>query len=122
MKQIKWFWIFLVGISLELIYGVYITFIKWYESGVIVDLFSINLLIFIGGCIIGNMVNSRYVLQGALVGVVAALFYVGATLNMVIDGNLPIDFAYFREGILKIISGALGGYAMYKIQLLKGKK
>ena len=110
MKNILWLRIVLTGLGLEVLYGLYITFIRWYDSTTFFNLLSINILMLIGGYIVGRKAASNRVLQGALVGVVGASFYVIATLSMVTKGQLAVDLSYFLEHFLKIASGALGGY------------
>jgi len=53
---------------------------------------------------VGRGVSSRFVLHGVLVGVVAALLYVGLTRAQ------PEPFAYVVAHVLKILGGAAGGF------------
>jgi putative membrane protein (TIGR04086 family) len=53
---------------------------------------------------VGRRIDSRFVLHGILVGVVAALIYVGLTLAR------PEPLAYLAAHGLKIIGGAAGGF------------
>jgi putative membrane protein (TIGR04086 family) len=53
---------------------------------------------------VGRRVNSRLVLHGALVGVVATLLYVGLTLGR------PEPPVYIAAHVLKILGGAAGGF------------
>jgi putative membrane protein (TIGR04086 family) len=60
-------------------------------------------------CLLGALwvcrrVESRFVLHGILVGVVAALFYIGLTRLQ------PEPLAYIIAHVLKLGGGALGGY------------
>lgn len=55
---------------------------------------------------VGRGLTSRFVLHGALVGVVAALLYVALTLAR------PEPFAYLAAHGLKILGGAGGGFVM----------
>jgi putative membrane protein (TIGR04086 family) len=52
---------------------------------------------------VGRSVESRFVLHGALVGVVATLLYVALSLGK------PEPFAYLVAHVLKILGGAAGG-------------
>lgn len=52
---------------------------------------------------VGRRVDSRFVLHGILVGVVATLLYVGLTLGR------PEPLAYLVAHVLKILGGAAGG-------------
>jgi putative membrane protein (TIGR04086 family) len=53
---------------------------------------------------VGRRVNSRLVLHGALVGVVATLLYVGLNLGR------PEPTAYLVAHVLKIVGGAASGF------------
>jgi hypothetical protein len=53
---------------------------------------------------VGRGVGSRFVLQGALVGVVATLVYLALTRAQ------PEPFAYVVAHVLKILGGAAGGF------------
>jgi hypothetical protein len=53
---------------------------------------------------VGRGVDSRLILHGALVGVVATLLYVGLTRAR------PEPFAYLVAHALKILGGAAGGF------------
>jgi putative membrane protein (TIGR04086 family) len=53
---------------------------------------------------VGRVLDSRFVLHGALVGVVAALLYVGLTRAR------PEPVAYLIAHALKILGGAAGGF------------
>jgi len=54
---------------------------------------------------VGRRVDSRLVLHGILVGVVATLLYVGLTRGR------PEPTAYLVAHVLKILGGAAGGFA-----------
>jgi putative membrane protein (TIGR04086 family) len=53
---------------------------------------------------VGRRINSRFILHGTLVGVVAALIYVGLTRAQ------PEPFAYIVAHALKLAGGACGGF------------
>lgn len=53
---------------------------------------------------VGRGLTSRFILHGALVGVVATLLYVALTLAR------PEPFAYLAAHGLKILGGAVGGF------------
>jgi putative membrane protein (TIGR04086 family) len=53
---------------------------------------------------VGRRVDSRLVLHGTLVGVVATLLYVGLTLGR------PEPSVYLVAHVLKILGGAAGGF------------
>jgi hypothetical protein len=58
---------------------------------------------FLFGLGVARGIESRFVLHGALVGVVATLLYVAITLGH------PEPFAYLVAHVLKILGGAAGG-------------
>ena len=59
---------------------------------------------FLGALWACRRVESRFVLHGVLVGVVAALFYIALT------GFRPEPFAYVIAHALKLVGGAAGGW------------
>jgi len=59
---------------------------------------------FLGALWVGQRIESRFVLHGLLVGVVAALFYIALTRFR------PEPLAYVIAHVLKLIGGAVGGY------------
>ena len=61
------------------------------------------LMCFLFALWVGRGIESRFVLHGVLVGVVATLLYVGLTLAR------PEPFAYIVAHVLKILGGAAGG-------------
>ena len=61
------------------------------------------LMCFLFAIWVGRHVESRFILHGTLVGVVATLIYVGLTLAR------PEPFAYIVAHGLKILGGAAGG-------------
>lgn len=58
---------------------------------------------FLFGWWVGRRVESRFVLHGVLVGVVATVLYIVLTLGQ------PEPFAYYLAHMLKIVGGAAGG-------------
>jgi putative membrane protein (TIGR04086 family) len=58
---------------------------------------------FLAALWVGRKVESRFILHGTLVGVVAALIYVGLTRAQ------PEPFAYIVAHALKLVGGACGG-------------
>ena len=59
---------------------------------------------FFGGLWVGRGIRSRFVLHGVLVGVVAALIYIGLTRAQ------PEPLAYIVAHVLKLVGGACGGF------------
>jgi uncharacterized membrane protein YdcZ (DUF606 family) len=53
---------------------------------------------------VGRRIESRFILHGTLVGVVAALIYVALTRAQ------PEPFAYIVAHALKLVGGACGGF------------
>ena len=58
----------------------------------------------LGALWVGRRIESRFILHGTLVGVVAALIYVGLTRAQ------PEPFAYLVAHALKLVGGACGGF------------
>lgn len=63
---------------------------------------------------VGRGVSSRFVLQGALVGVVATLVYLGLTRAQ------PEPSAYVLAHVLKILGGAAGGFVARHLRGMDG--
>src|SRR5262249_19064544 len=63
---------------------------------------------FLGALWACRRVESRFVLHGVLVGVVAALFYITLT------GFRPEPLAYVIAHVLKLAGGAVGGWAVQR--------
>jgi putative membrane protein (TIGR04086 family) len=62
------------------------------------------LFCFLGALWVGRKLESRFVLHGVLVGIVAALFYIALTKLQ------PEPLAYIVAHVLKLAGGAAGGY------------
>ena len=58
----------------------------------------------LGALWVGRRIESRFILHGTLVGVVAALIYIGLTRAQ------PEPFAYILAHALKLVGGACGGF------------
>ena len=71
------------------------------------------LFCFFGALWVGRKLESQFVLHGILVGVVAAVFYIGLTRLQ------PEPLAYIVAHVLKLAGGAAGGFAAQrrKVQL-----
>ena len=65
---------------------------------------------FVGALWVGRGVRSRFILHGALVGVVAAVMYVGLTRAH------PETLAYVAAHGLKLLGGACGGFVAARRQ------
>ena len=62
------------------------------------------LFCFLGALWVGRKLESRFVLHGVLVGIVAALFYIALTKLQ------PEPMAYVIAHVLKLAGGAAGGF------------
>jgi len=61
------------------------------------------IMCFLGALWVGRQIESRFILHGTLVGLVAALIYVALTRAQ------PEPFAYIMAHALKLAGGACGG-------------
>jgi putative membrane protein (TIGR04086 family) len=68
----------------------------------------------LGALWVGRRIESRFVLHGTLVGVVAALIYVGLTRAQ------PEPLAYIVAHALKLIGGACGGFVARRCRFKLG--
>jgi putative membrane protein (TIGR04086 family) len=66
---------------------------------------------FLGALWVCRGIESRFVLHGTLVGVVAALIYVALTRAQ------PEPFAYIVAHVLKLVGGACGGFVTQRRRL-----
>jgi putative membrane protein (TIGR04086 family) len=66
---------------------------------------------FLGALWVGRRIESRFILHGTLVGVVAALIYVALTRAQ------PEPFAYVVAHALKLLGGACGGFVAQRRRL-----
>jgi hypothetical protein len=84
-------------------------------------------VVVIGGCFIfmllgalwvGRKIESRFVLHGILVGVVAIVYYVIRTLPVVFRGEYPMNYwqAVLWGHTPKILGGIVGGYIAGKLK------
>jgi putative membrane protein (TIGR04086 family) len=106
-----WLRIVLTGLAMEFIYGLYISFIRWYEPSILTSVIALGFLMVIGGYLVGRKANSKHLIQGALVGLVGVLFYVFIMIIMQPDsGQVSSDLQFWLENLAKIGGGAIGGY------------
>ena len=68
------------------------------------------IMCFLGALWVGRRIESRLILHGTLVGVVAALIYVALTRAQ------PEPFAYIVAHALKLVGGACGGFVAQRRQ------
>jgi putative membrane protein (TIGR04086 family) len=62
------------------------------------------LFCFLGALWVGRRIESRFIVHGALVGVVAAIIYI------ILSRAQPEPFAYIVAHALKLAGGAFGGF------------
>ncbi|MCB0599888.1 MAG: TIGR04086 family membrane protein [Saprospiraceae bacterium] len=111
MKNIMWLRIILTGLAIEVIYGLYIGFIRWYEESILTSVLALVFLMVIGGYLVARKAHSKHLLQGALVGLVGVLFYiVVAAVLTPDDGQAFFGLQFWLEDLTKIGGGAFGGY------------
>jgi len=111
MKNILWLRIVLTGLAIEFGYGIYISFIRWYEPTILTSLVTLGGLMLIGGFLVGRKANSKHIIQGALVGFTGVLFYViVTTLMKPEEGQISSGLQVWLEHLGKISGGAIGGY------------
>lgn len=111
MKNIRWGWILLGGFLAELAVFVIVIPLSL-VAGQQSLLYSAPPASFAATVVFGLWVarkaRGRRVLHGALVGLVAALIYVGLTLGR------PEPIAYVIAHVLKVLGGAAGGFVTMK--------
>ena len=111
MRNIMWWRIVLTGLAVEIVFALYISFIRWYEPTMLTSIFTLGGLMLFGGFLVGRKANSKHIIQGALVGLTGVLFYVIVTKIMQPDEEqISSDLQVYLEHLVKISGGALGGY------------
>ncbi|MCB0668760.1 MAG: hypothetical protein KDC80_23210 [Saprospiraceae bacterium] len=119
MKNILWLRILITGLAMEFIYGMYISFIRWYEATMLTSLLALGFLMAIGGYLVARKADSKHLLQGASVGLVGVLFYLFVTTVLISDnGQVTYGLQFWLEDVAKIGGGVIGGY----IALRQGKR
>ena len=75
------------------------------------------LFMLLGALWVGRKIESRFVLHGFLVGVVAIVYYVIRTLPVVFRGEYPMNYwlAFLYGHTPKILGGIVGGYIAGKL-------
>jgi len=84
-------------------------------------------VVVIGGCFlfmllgalwVGRSIESRFILHGFLVGVIAIAYYVIRSLPVVFRGEYPMNYwlAFLYGHTPKIIGGLVGGYIAGKLK------
>ena len=114
MKSILWLRIIMTGLAMEITYGLYISFLRWYEESLITSFLALGLLMLFGGYWVGRKASSHKTLQGALVGVTGVIFYLVITFSLADSEEVSTGFQFWMEHIAKIGGGALGGFLASK--------
>ncbi|MBN2318324.1 MAG: TIGR04086 family membrane protein [Acidobacteria bacterium] len=114
--KINWGRVLNAGLVAEiLLLLVYEFVVRLYGRG------TASTVIVIGGCFIfmlvgalwaGRKIESRFILHGFLVGVVATAYYVIRSLPVVYDGEYPMNYwlAAVYGHTPKLLGGIVGGY------------
>jgi putative membrane protein (TIGR04086 family) len=111
MKNIRWGWILLGGFLAELAVFVIViplSLLAGQESLLYSAPPASFAATFVFGLWVARKASERRVLNGALVGVVATLIYVGLTLGR------PEPIAYVIAHVLKVLGGTAGGFIAVK--------
>jgi putative membrane protein (TIGR04086 family) len=114
MKSILLLRILLTGLAMEITYGLYISFIRWYEESIITSFLALGILMLIGGYWVGRKVSSNKILQGALVGVTGVIFYLIISFSLAESEAVYTGLQFWMEHLAKIGGGALGGFLASK--------
>lgn len=108
---------------MELIYGIYIGFIRWYAPNFLANACTLGGLMLIGGYWVGRKAKTKHIIQGALVGLTGVFFYIIAVLIIQPDqSQMPSNLQTFIENLAKILGGALGGYIALRQRIIYSKK
>lgn len=111
MNNIRWGWILLGGFLAELAVFVIViplSLLAGQQSLLYSAPPASFAATFVFGIWVSRKASERRALNGALVGLVAALIYVGLTLGR------PEPIAYVIAHVLKVLGGAAGGFVMMK--------
>jgi len=110
MKKILWVRIILTGLAMEITYGIYISFIRWYEPNLLSSFLALGVLMLLGGFWVGRKATSNKILQGSLVGVVGVLFYLIVSFALMDSEKFSTGLQFWIEHLAKIGGGATGGF------------
>jgi putative membrane protein (TIGR04086 family) len=123
MKNSTWLRIVLIGLSMELIYGIYIGFIRWYAPNLLANACTLGGLMLVGGYWVGRKAKTKTIIQGASVGLTGVVFYIIVVLIIQPDeSQMPPNFHVFIENSAKILGGAIGGYLSLSQRITPFKK
>jgi len=105
--RVRWLRVLIGGLFVEAsLFAVVIPVLKISGQHVLLYVVPVAsfVMCFVFGLWVGRRVDSRFVLHGMLVGIVATLLYVGMT-----RAHLE-PFAYLLAHGLKVLGGAVGGF------------
>ncbi|MEN2283485.1 TIGR04086 family membrane protein [Algoriphagus sp. SE2] len=110
MNRILWLRIILTGLGVEITYGIFISFIRWYEESLITSFIALALLMLLGGYWVASQALSNKILHGALVGVTGVVFYLIVSNLLAPSEEISTGLQFWVEHLAKIGGGALGGF------------
>jgi putative membrane protein (TIGR04086 family) len=115
--KIHWGRIVIAGLVAQIVgMGLYLIFSSFYIGSVSVAYSFIIIVCFVlmllGALWVARKIDSRFILHGFLVGVVAVILYVIVSLPVVLRGEYPMNYwlaaVYFHTP--KLLGGIVGGY------------
>lgn len=114
--KINWGRILNAGLVAEiLLILIYQFIVQLYGRGMVAAVFVIAgcfVFMLVGALWVGRKIESRYILHGFLVGIVAVIYYVVRTLPDVVSGQYVENYwlSALAGHTPKILGGMLGGY------------
>jgi hypothetical protein len=118
--KLLWVRIIVAGIVCEILYALYLQFVlgDLSQAYAVTGMLGVVVAMMLGGLWVGRSAASRPVIQGALVGVAAVVFYMTLVIVFFLVGPEPDDAAqqagspglFALNHALKIVGGAAGGY------------
>jgi len=109
--KILWSRILVASLTIEIVVLLVLNFVvlPLYEPHANTVTFVLFASMLVGGLWVARKAESRFILQGALVGVAAIVIYSVMTIPFVLSGELVFDMRFFVNHIAKILGGAAGG-------------
>jgi putative membrane protein (TIGR04086 family) len=111
MKNVRWGWILLGGFHAELaVFAIVIplSLLAGQHSLLYSAPPASFVATFVFGMWVARKAPQRQLLHGALVGIAAALIYIGINIGQ------PEPIAYIIAHVLKVLGGAAGGFVTFK--------
>ena len=114
--KINWGRVVNAGLVAEiLLLLVYQLVVRAYGRGTASDIIVVGgcfLFMMVGALWVGRKIESRFIMHGFLVGVVAIVYYVIRSLPDVVGGEYPVNYwtAALYEHTPKLLGGLAGGY------------